>query len=175
MLAVGTVSGNQPRVVQIIEDSGQTYKYGTPVMLHSTNGAVEAWDGSTVPGIIGVVKTFGQNLTTAGVAAPLSYGSVLNQSAAKNIPVGQPLAYGKAMVEVAAADTLFHGQVGPAQTMAATNVGIKCSIAVDTDGHWYVDIGNVSTVLVAYPVGIDQFDTRGVYFTFFQGGIVPII
>ena len=137
MLAVGTVSGNQPRVVQIIEDSGQTYLYGTPVMLHSTNGAVEAWDGSTVPGIIGIVKTFGQNLTTAGVAKPLSYGTVLNQPLALNIPVGQPLAYGKAMVEVAAADTLFYGQVGPLQTMTQAKVGIKCSIAIDTDNHWY--------------------------------------
>lgn len=167
--SVQTVSGNQPRVRRIIEDATQTFLNGTPVMLHSTNGAVKVWDGSTLLlGIAGFVNEPASNLTTAGVAKTLSYGSVPYQASAQNIPMGAPLNDGRIGFEVANDDTVFRGQVGPSQSVTAANVGIQYGMTLDSDGHWYVDTTKTTVNAVCVIVKIDPQDQsstpRGVYF-----------
>lgn len=173
--AISTVSGNQPRMVQISEDAGQTFLFGTPVQINSGNGAITAWDGTTIPAIVGIVRTNGQNLASAGVSNPLHYGSVPNQSSAVNIPVGQPLAYPRCIVETANEDSVFFGQVGPAQTTAATDVGKSYGMTKDTDNHWFVDKTKTGASSVVRVVALDQFDTtRGVWFVFIPADVILI-
>ncbi len=88
------------------------------------------------------------------------------ESAAKNIT--RPLFLdGRIGVEVANTDTIFQGQVGPAQTALATDVGVTYNLTKDADNHWYVDKTN-TTNLVATIVKLDPGDQsatpRGVYF-----------
>jgi hypothetical protein len=168
--SIQTVSGNQPRIRDIIEEAGQTFKAGTPVSIASGDGGVQAWNGSTIAyGIAGFSKVAGNNLTTTGVAQQITQGSVPNQSAAQNIQ--RPYFNdGTMMFEVAVADTIFLGQVGPSQSVTAANVGKQYGMTIDSDGHWYVDTTKttVGTNTVAEIVKLDPNDQsaspRGVYF-----------
>lgn len=171
MYAISTVSGNQPRIVQIAEGATQTFLFGTPVQL--TGGYVVDWDGVTIPKLIGIVRTNGQNLASAGVADPLHYGSVPYQSGALNIPIGQPLAYPKCVVETANEDSVFYGQFETGITAAITDVGVAYGMAKDADNHWYVDHTNIATP-VCRVVGISEFDPRGVFFVFIPADVILI-
>ena len=162
-----TVSGNQPRMQRLIEDAGQTFKSGTPLQIHSTNGSLKAWDGATVSdAIAGVSKEFGANLAVAGTAQQQTFGSVQNESAAANY--SRPYFNdGKTGIEVANQDTVFYGQVGPSQTTAATDIGLQYGMTIDTDGHWFVDKTKTGASAVVEVVGLDQWDAaRGVLFVF---------
>lgn len=178
--AVQTVSGNQPRVRRIIEEAGNTVAHtppGIPVEIDATDGGVKVWDGTTLTAAIaGFSLENGNNLATTGVPQTLSYGSVPYESSAKNIPMGAPLNDGRIGLEVSAQDTVFRGQVGPAQTVAASNVGKSYGLTVDTDFQWYVDLtktttsgGGGSSEAVVTIVKLDPQDEsatpRGVYFT----------
>jgi hypothetical protein len=171
--SVQTVSGNQPAIRRIIEEAGQTFLSGTPVQVASGDGGIQAWvQGATA--IAGFAKEAGNNLGALGVAPSaavpsaqsLTFGSVPFESSAKNI--GRPLFNdGRIGFEVANSDTIFQGQVGPAQTALATDVGKTYNLTKDADNHWYVDKTNV-TNLVATIVRLDPGDQsaapRGVYF-----------
>jgi hypothetical protein len=166
--SVQTVSGNQPRVRRIVELAGETFLPGTPVQIDDATGAVEAWDGTTEElGIAGFSLESASDLASTGVAETLHYGSVPNQPLAENIPIGAPLNDGRIGFEVANDDTVFRGQVGPAQTVAQANVGNQYGLTIDTDGHWYVDLTDTSDVVVRI-VKLDPNDQsttpRGVYF-----------
>lgn len=170
--AVNTVSGNQPRVRRIIEEAVQTFLPGTPVEIDTANGGVQAWDGVTIPlGVAGFSLENASNLTTLGVPKTLTYGSVPYQTLAQNIPIGAPLNDGRVGFEVSAADTVFRGQVGPAQTALASDIGNQYGLTIDTDGHWFVDKAKVTvgTNTVVTIVKLDPQDEsatpRGVYFT----------
>lgn len=176
--SVQTISGNQARVRRIIEKATQTFLQGTPVQIF-TNGGVQAWDGTTVVnGIAGFSLSAASNLTTLGVAKTLTFGSVPNETSAVNIPRGAPLNDGRVDFETASVDTIFHGQVGPAQTAALANVGIQYGMTIDSDGHWYVDttkttVGTNTVVTVValapesvggVPLATAPTSPRGVYF-----------
>lgn len=166
-----TVSGNQPSMRRIIEKAGQTFQSGTPLMIDTAVGAMQAWDGTTIAlGIAGVAKEFGANLAVTGVAQQQSFGSVQNEASAKNF--SRPYFNdGQTGFVVANEDTIFYGQVGPAQTTAVTDVGKEYGMTIDTDGHWYVDKTKttVGTNTVVVVVGLDTVDTaRGVMFKFIK-------
>src|SRR6266404_4180715 len=104
ILPVQSLSGNQWRADRIIEKASATFKLGTPVAIEVATGAVIAWDGTTgitgtITGaaIVGVSYEAASNLGSTGtypapfspfvgVGATLSFGSVPNESSAKNIP-----------------------------------------------------------------------------------------
>lgn len=165
--AVGSVSGNQPRVASIDEDAGETFLLGTPVMLNGS-GDVIAWDGVTIGnGIAGISVIDAGNLTTTGTPKTLTFGSVQNEASAVNIPRGAPLSTGQTLFEVANTDTIFSGQVGPSQLASDIVIGHNYGMTIDTDGHWYVDTSiNNQPTSVVLAIGIDQYDTRGVRFVF---------
>lgn len=170
--AVQTVSGNQPRMRRIEEKATQTFLLGVPVQLSSL-GFVQEWDGTTEAlGIAGISAEPASDLTTAGVPETLSYGTVPNQSSAQNIPMGAPLNDGRIGFFVANDDTVFRGQVGPAQTCVQANIGIEYGMTKDTDGHWYVDLTDTTDV-VCRVVKLDPNDQsatpRGVYFVIIPG------
>jgi hypothetical protein len=177
----GTVSGNQNRMTRLNEDAGQVFVAGTPLQLNNVTGALKAWDGVTIPnGIAGIGKEFGANLTTAGVPlgtnqAPSNapqvgggstFGSVQNEPGAVNL--SRPYFNdGKTGVVLAIPDNVFYGQVGPAQVVAATDIGKQYGMTKDVDGHWYVDKTKVGANACVVITGFDAWDTvRGVLFTF---------
>ena len=183
--SVQSVSGNQPRIRRVIEEAGQTLLSGTPVQI-AADGGVKAWDGSTVAaGIAGFSKEAGSNLsviaptpltTTIGIGGPagaqgakvLTFGSVPFEASAINIPRGAPINDGRIGFEVAVADTVFYGQVGPAQTTVASDVGKQYGMTIDADNHWFVDKTKTGGTVVAEIVKLDPNDLsaspRGVYF-----------
>lgn len=165
MRPVRTISGNQPLLRRHPEDESETFLEGTPVQLNA-DGYVAAWDGTTEAfGILGIASEPSKNLTTQGVAKQLSSGAVPYQTSAVKLqrPFFDP--DGKCGVFVANDDTVFWGQVGPAQAASRTQavVGDKFGITIDSDNHWYVDLTDTSDI-VCEIVGLDPNDERGVYF-----------
>lgn len=181
-----TVSGNQFRMTRQNEDAGQVFLQGTPLQLNNATGALKAWDGVTVSnGIAGISKEFGVNLTTAGVplgttqapAGPSAtgpgggqtFGSVQNEPAA--VLFSRPLFNdGKTGAVLAITDTVYYGQIGPAQVLAVTDIGKQYGLTKDADGHWFVDKTKTGAAAVLIITGFDNWDTtRGVLFTFLAG------
>jgi len=180
--SVQTVSGNQPRTRRLAEAAAQTWLSGTPLAFNAA-GFVIPWAGAlltTVVGsIIGISKEGSANLTTAGVAQQQTFGSVPNQAAAVNI--SRPFFNdGLTGVETADPDTIFLGQVGPAQTAVQALVGTQLGMTKDTDNHWFVDTAKVTigTNTCVYIVKLDPNDQsatpRGVYFRFVVGNVQPV-
>lgn len=166
----GTVSGNQMRMQRLNEDAGQTFLGGTPLQINNVTGALKAWDGVTITnGIAGIAKEFGFNLAVAGTAQDVTFGSVQNEASAQN--KARPIFNdGKTGVMLAIPDTVFYGQVGPAQVVAATDIGKQYGMTKDADGHWFVDRTKTGASAVVVIVGFDNWDTtRGVLFTFLAG------
>ena len=175
--SVQTVSGNQPRIRRIIEEAGQTFLAGTPVQI-AADGGVKAWDGLANPRTLaGFSKEFGNNLAALGVIPTAavnpspqpSAGSVPFEPSAVNIT--RPFFRdGRQGFEVAVEDTVFLGQVGPAQTALATDIGVQYGLTIDADNHWFVDKtkSTVGTNTVLTIVKLDPNDQsatpRGVYF-----------
>lgn len=163
-----TVSGNQPAIRRLPEEAAQTFLAGTPVQIDVGTSGVQAWagdsGGAVTDAIAGFALSAASALTTVGVPETLHFGSVPNQPSAVNIPRGAPLNDGKVDFEVAVDDTVFHGQVGPLQLAAITDVGISYGLTIDADNHWYVDKTKTVTTPCVRVVGLDENDVRGVYF-----------
>lgn len=177
--SVQTVSSQQPRMRRLPEEAGQTFFPGTPVQLAAGDGGVKVWDGVTVAfGVAGFSKEAGNNLAALGVTPTAavnpnpqpSVGAVSFQPLARNIT--RPFFVdGRQGFEVAVADTVFLGQVGPAQSTLATDVSKQYGLTLDSDGHWYVDKTKTGASAVVEVVRLDPNDqgvigvsTRGVYF-----------
>jgi len=174
LVAVKTVSGNQPQISAYKEDAGRTFLNGVPVELAA--GYVQEWDGTTVAvGILGVGTTFGSNLGSAGAGAPgpftgvgfpgtgTTFGSVPFQPSAVNIPHGAPMSDGRQLTYIANADSIFEGQVdnatGASYTLLVTDIGKAFGLTKDTTGHWYIDRNKttvgVNTVVMIVDTTID--------------------
>jgi hypothetical protein len=188
--AIQSVSGNQPRIRRIIEELGQVFLSGVPVQIVAADGGVKEWDGATLANAIaGFSKEAASNLaatpaspltTTIGIGGPagaqgakvLSFGAVPFETAALNIPRGAPLNDGRVGFEVSALDTIFYGQVGPAQNTVAGDVGKQYGMTKDADNHWFVDKTKTGANAVVIIVKLDPNDLsatpRGVYFTVLQ-------
>ena len=182
MHSVQTVSGNQPRIRVIGEAATQTWLPGTPLALNGS-GYVIPWAGVIVTNLVGAIigtsKVPGANLGTANTPQQQTFGSVPNQSAAANY--SRPYFNdGRTLFETADPDTIFLGQVGPAQSVTQANVGVPYGITKDSDNHWYVDtskttVGTNTCVMIVKLDPNDQSATpRGVYFRFIVGNVQPV-
>lgn len=166
--SVQTVSGNQPRMRRMAEKAGQTYLAGTPVFIDATGFVLAVVSPATtaVP-FAGFSKDFGANLAASGVAQQQTFGSVPNQAAAVNI--SRPYFNdGNTGFEMCEQDTVFLGQVGPAQTALITDIGTTVGLTKDADNHWFLDKTAAGANKVATIVKLDPNDQsatpRGVYF-----------
>jgi len=169
--AIGSQSGNQPRIRRIIEKNAQNFLMGVPVMIDAPTGAIKEWDGATTQaGIAGVSKEPASNLAATGVRQFLSMpgGPAPNQPLGQKIARGGPYNDGRIGFELADEDILFFAQVGPAQVTAANLVGGNFGMTKDGDGHWFVDTNKVAAnQVVCQVVKLDQADTvRGVWIVF---------
>src|SRR5262245_53121015 len=114
-----------PLIRRLLEKASLTIKRGTPVVI-SSGYIIErtAIDGVTKV-VAGIVGEAGHNLAADGTApvggSGLSYGSVPNQSAAKNIPLGAPMADGRIETLVAVDNTIFVAKTDDAHTVAVTD------------------------------------------------------
>lgn len=133
-----------PQTYRLAQAATQTFNLGTPVAVVTgfvqASGAIAA----TTNQIAGFSDQFGDNLVTAGVApvggSGVKYGSVQNQPAAVNIPIGAPLADGAAGVLVANNLTIFYGKTDAAHALAQTDIGAIYGLTKDaTTGNWFVD------------------------------------
>lgn len=157
---VESISGNQFRALRLIEEATQTFKAGTPVSIASGDGGVQAWvvntQGPGQGGVCGISYEAASNLSATGSGAPTpfspffgvgavagTFGSVPNQTSAKNIAHGAPFNDGRVGFILPAADTIFSatfGNNGNAATPANTDVGKQYGLTIDTGGNfWYVD------------------------------------
>ena len=174
--AISTTSGNQPRARRIIEEAGQTFLPGTPVQI-AADGGVKVWDGTTVAaGIAGFSKEFGNNLAALGVIPTAAVNPTPQPSTGQAVPyqasavsISRPLFRdGRQELEVSDGDSIFLAQVGPAQTVASSDVGKVYGMTIDSDNHWYVDKTKTGASAVVTVVKLDPNDQsaspRGVYF-----------
>jgi hypothetical protein len=181
--SIQSVSGNQPRMRRLAEKAAQVYLAGTPVIVDATGFLIAATSpltgASGTPSLCGLSKEFGANLAVSGVPQQQTFGSVPNEPAAVNI--SRPYFNdGLSGVELAAQDTVFLAQVGPAQTALQTDIGVAYGMTRDTDNHWFVDKTRtgIGTNAVCTIVKLDPNDQsatpRGVYIVFLPG-IVQIV
>jgi len=138
-------SDQLPYVERLPEKAALTVKRGTPVVL-SGGFLIERGAISSVATAIvaGVTDEDGHNLASDGTApvggSGLTFGSVQNQPAAKNIPIGAPMADGTLGTVVASDENIFVGKTDAAHTVAATDLGTVVGITKDaTSGLWFVD------------------------------------
>jgi hypothetical protein len=166
-----TISGNQMRMTRLNEDAAQTFLQGTPVMINTATGGLKVWDGITITiGIAGIAKEVGANLSTVGI--PLGPGGGIAFGSVQNEPLGVNLSRpvfndGKTGIVLAIPDTVFYGQIGPAQSLLATDISKQYGMTKDSDNHWFVDKTKTGASAVLTIVGFDTVDTlRGVLFSF---------
>lgn len=193
ILPVESISGNQFRAFRLIEESAQTFKQGTPVSIAAGDGGVQAWVANTQGpgqgGVCGISYEAASNLASTGLGAPTpfspflgvgavagTFGTVPNQSSAKNIAHGAPINDGRVGFIVPAPDVVFSatfGNAGNTATPANTDVGKQYGLTLDTGGNfWYVDkaktTAGTNTVLTI--IALDLRDVPGagtrVLFTF---------
>src|SRR5262245_7434743 len=138
---LNTASGGQPQMERWSEDENETMKAFTPVAFNGAGMIIErsAIDGVTKV-VLGICDAPGSNLTTEAVAQTLTQGSVVNQTAAKIIPIGVAMNDGRIGVIVANDWTEFQCAVQDAQSVALTDIGKIFGLTKDgTTGLWYVD------------------------------------
>lgn len=198
ILPVESISGNQFRAFRIIEESAQTFKVGTPVSIAAGDGGVQAWVANTQGpgqgGVCGISYEAASNLSATGSGAPTpfspflgvgavagTFGSVPNQSSAKNIAHGAPFNDGRVGFILPAADVIFSavlGNNGNTATPAATDVGKQYGLTIDTGGNfWYVDrnktTAGTNTVLTVIALDLRDVPAAGtrVLFQFLAGAV----
>lgn len=171
MTSYASTSDTQPRIRRMPEKAAGTFLMGVPVQFDPVAAGIKEWDGTTVTqGIAGISKEPASNLTATGVKQfqVLTNSPVPYQPLAQAIVRGAPYNDGLIGFEEAVQSTIFFGQVGPAQTVAATDLGLQYGMSKDSDGHWFVDktkTGGANAVVQI--VKLDPIDTvRGVQFTF---------
>jgi hypothetical protein len=163
---VSTISGNQEKIWNYLEGSGQTFQPGTVVQKATTGGssgyiiASSPSNGSTQLVALGVTALKGKNLASNGAGASPLYGSigypggagavqdVVNQPSAYSIYHGAPFVDGLTLVYVATLDTIFEVQVdaSASSTYNATTslIGSTIALAKDGNGWWYADLAEVN-------------------------------
>jgi hypothetical protein len=171
---VSTVSGNDFRSNRIIEEASQNGILAfSVVQVTSSDGGLQAWDGSTIAsGIAGIAYEPSSNLGTTGLGAPAplspfvgagavagTFGSVPNESSAVNISHGAPLNDGRWGLFIACNDTVFSAAFGSntvATTPLVTDVGKIYGMTKDgTNNYWYVDKNKVTTSAVCTVIALD--------------------
>jgi len=181
--------------LEIIEEASQTFAFGTPVSINSSDGGVQAWSGSSYTNAIaGISQVAANNLGTTGASAPQGFTPVLgpasvvgsyaanaNQPLALIMPPGVPFTNGRIPFFVAGPGTVFSAVLGNAGSAAATSnayVGTAgYGLTKDpVNAYWYVDISKTGGTAV---LSITQLDPRfpvgtvggRVWFTFLPAAI----
>jgi hypothetical protein len=174
ILQVLEKAGTTPFTSSQPEAAGQTFLSGTPVQLNGS-GFVQAWDGTTVAaGILGVAESFGANLGSAGLGAPVApfggvtgniaiqtWGSVVNQPQGVNIALGTPVTDGRTLYMEPNQDNIFQalydnstGTVTANWTTTQATIGAVLGMTKDANGYWYVDGGKTGGSAVVQVVGL---------------------
>ena len=174
ILQVLEKAGTTPYTSSQPEAAGQTFLSGTPVQLNGS-GFVQAWDGITVAaGILGVSESFGANLGSAGLGAPVApfggvtgniaiqtWGSVVSQPLGVNIALGTPVTDGRTLYMEPNQDNIFQalydnstGTVTANWTTTQATVGAILGMTKDANGYWYVDGGKTGGSAVVQVVGL---------------------
>ena len=174
ILQVLEKAGTTPYTSSQPEAAGQTFLSGTPVQLNGS-GFVQAWDGATVAaGILGVSESFGANLGSAGLGAPVApfggvtgnmaiqtWGSVVNQPSGVNIALGTPVSDGRTLYMEPNQDNIFQalydnstGTVTANWTTTQATIGAVLGMTKDANGYWYVDGGKTGGSAVVQVVGL---------------------
>ena len=163
------------------EDAGQTFVYGTPVEVHSTNGAVMVWDGTTLAAAIaGFAAENASNLGSAGSGLPVGFSPVLgpgsvvgnyaanpNQPLAVITPSMVPMSDGGIRFFVASPGTVFIGKLGTSATVtpvatANTLAGATYGVTKDTgNSFWYVDTNKTGASSAVTILGLDPREPVG--------------
>lgn len=186
---VQSVSGNQFRAFRLIEEATQTFKQGTLVSLAAGDGGVQAWvpdtganatftTGPVAGSVCGVSYEAASNLASTGLGAPVpfspvtglgaaagTFGSVPNQTSAKNIAHGAPLNDGRVGFILPAADVVFSavfGNAGAPATPANTDVGKAYGMTLDTGANFFYVDKSKATVGTNTVVRIIALDLRDV-------------
>lgn len=207
ILPVKDISANGFVSQRLIEKASQTFKLGTPLSIDAGTGSLQAWDGTTgvaftytsasrQGGIVGISYEIASNLASTGLGAPqpmqpftgvggASFGSVPNQSSAKNLAHGTPMLDGRCGLVLPGPNVLFSatfGNNGNPATPAVTDVGLSYGLTIDSGSNfWYVDKNKATpgTNTVVIVVGLDPRDTPGsgtrVLFQFDPRFIDPIL
>ena len=193
---VSTVLGNQWRQQRIIEEASQTFAAGVPVMITVADGGLTLWNGTSITTIIaGISYEPASNLGTTGASAPTplspfsgvgavsgTFGTVPNQSSAKNIAHGAPLNDGRCGFTIGGPDVIFSAAFGSnnvATTPAATDVTVQYGLTKDgTNTYWYVDKNKTGGSAVLTVIGLDPRDTPAagtrVLFTFLPASLMNL-
>ena len=174
ILQVLEKAGTTPYTSSQPEAAGQTFLSGSPVQLNGA-GFVQAWDGTTVAaGILGVAESFGANLGSAGLGAPVApfggvtgniaiqtWGSVVNQPLGVNIALGTPVTDGRTLYIEPNQDNIFQalydnstGTVTANWTTTQATVGALLGMTKDANGYWYVDGGKTGGSAIVQVVGL---------------------
>lgn len=173
IIQVQEKAGTTPFTSAQPEKAGQTFISGAPVQLNA--GYVQEWDGATITaGILGVSESFGQNLGTNGVGAPVppfggitgniaiqTYGKVSNQPNAVNIAIGTPVADGRTLYMEPNNANIFqalfdnsNGTVAADWTPVQTDIGVNYGMTKDANGYWYVDKNKTGGSAILQVVGL---------------------
>lgn len=179
ILPVQSISGNSFRAYRLIEEASQTFQLGTPIAVKPADGGIQAWDGATLTGgqgsIAGISYEAASNLGSTGSGAPTpgqpfsgvgavagTFGSVPNQSSAKNIAHGAPINDGRVGFVLPTSDTLFSatfGNNGNTATPANTDVGVAYGLTIDSNSKfWYVDKNKTGASAAVRIVSLDLRD-----------------
>jgi hypothetical protein len=181
----------------IIQESGQTFLYGMPVMLNSGDGGVQLWDGTVGAGhlIAGVAAQNAQNLGTTGAGAPQGFSPILGpgstvgnyaanstQSLAVITPPMTPITDGYNYFFIASPLMIFRARYGTSATVtpaATTNQirGTAIGLTKDTGNNfWYADLNKTGASAAIMIVDLDPLDPVGtvgghVLFVFLQADV----
>jgi hypothetical protein len=182
IIAVQNRANTAPLTNAIAEAASQTFQFGTPVSVNAS-GYVVAWpNASWTNSILGISESFGQNLSSNGLGAPVApfggitgtgaiqtYGYVPNEPSAVNIALGTPVADGRTLFLEANLDTVFEAMCdNSVGTGAASWTPTQATIApgsnqfgltLDSSSKfWYVDFGVTGAHAVLQVVGINPLD-----------------
>lgn len=179
----------------LIEEAGQNFKYGHPVMIASGDGGVQIWNATVGAGglIAGIAAQDAQNLGTTGAGAPSGFSPILgagssigsfaanpNQALAVITPPMVPITDGYNYFFIAGPTTVFRAKYGTTNNPTATTnqlVGTSLGMTKDTgNNYWYIDSAKTGANAVANIVGLDPLDPVGtvgghVFFTFIYADI----
>jgi hypothetical protein len=189
------------QIKSLIEEAGQTFLYGMPVMVNASDGGVQIWDGTAGAGhlIAGVAVINAQNLGTTGLGAPVGFSPILgpgstvgsfaanaNQPLAVVTPGMVPISDGFTIFAVAGPTAVFRAKVGTSATvtpvattnqMAGGSTTSQFGLTKDTGNNfWYVDTNKTGASAVVQIIGLDPLEPVGtvgghVFFTFLQADV----
>lgn len=154
-------NGAQPRTLRLLENAGETFLQGTPVVVTSGYLATSPTLSSALT-IAGFAQQKAANLTTDGVPKVQNQGAPINQPNAVIIPGGEWPNDGRCGVWVADDGVTFRGNLKSDQIWSMTTS--RASLAgLTKDGTsllWYVDLSITAAASGAIVELIDSIESQ---------------